>query len=230
VVARGIPGEIEMNARDDITVVAGGWSVANVAVDQLAGRVIAVNDSALYLPRWDYALSMDRLWAEHRLERVLELSDPAKVLRNDPGRVWMRENAVQNLEHLKHAVTMFRCDNETDEFARDQVRGGVARLNGRSSGGCALNLAWHLRPARVFMLGFDMNRSPRGHAHWYPPYPWSTTAGSTTNGKYAAWAQGFELARKAFDEIRCEVFNVSPSSAIDSFRKITPATYLKVTR
>lgn len=243
--AVGVPGETgdrgaaEMSAAGDITVVAGGWSVANVAVDELAGRVIAVNDSALYLPRWDFAVSMDRLWAENRLERIirrawdLEIGGPtvpAALVPSVAPKLWIRTNALQNLERLRGTVTAFLCDHETDEFAPDQVRAGVARLNGRSSGACALNLAWHLRPARLFLLGFDMNRSPRGDPYWYPPYPWSSAAGSTSNGKYSAWAKGFETARDAFRRIGCRVFNVSPSSAITTFPKITPADYRRMTR
>lgn len=225
-----------MTAREDITVVAGGWSVANVPVDQLAGRVIAVNDSALHLPRWDIAVSMDRLWAEHRLDRVLRIAWD-QVARSDlegqmrvTMKLWIRENALKNLPKYRATVTAFRCDHETDEFAIDQYRQGVGRLNGRSSGACALNLAWHLRPARLFLLGFDMNRSPRGDPYWYPPYPWSSAGGSTSNGKYSAWAKGFDLIRDAFNNIGCPVFNVSPKSAIDVFPKITPAEYLRLTR
>jgi hypothetical protein len=221
----------------DVTVVGGGWSVANVAVDQLAGRVIAVNDSAVHLRRWDFAVSMDRLWAENRLERVvkiawdLELRDGSMLARASVApKLWIRENALQNLPKLVGTVTPFRCDHETDEFALDQARAGVARLNGRSSGTCALNLAWHLRPSRLFLLGFDMNRSPSGDPYWYPPYPWSTPAGSTTNGKYQAWAKGFDTIRDHFHGIGCPVFNVSPQSAIATFQKITPTEYLRLTR
>lgn len=222
--------------------VAGGWSVANVAVDQLAGRVIAVNDSALHLPRWDVAISMDRLWAEHRLERVLQRAWDQVWEGDGEGSpsvramLWMRENALQNLPSLRDTVTAFRCDHETDEFAPDpefsddQATAHIPRLNGRSSGACALNLAWHMRPSRLFLLGFDMCRSRRGEAHWYPPYPWSTPSGSTSNGKYSAWAAGFEHAREAFHRVGCQVFNVSPASAITSFQKITPAEYLRLTR
>jgi hypothetical protein len=219
----------------DVTVVGGGWSAANVAIDKLPGRVIAVNDSALHLPRWDVAVSMDRVWAENRLQRVVRIAwdhvDLQPVLEGRPTivpKLWIRTNALQNLKKLAATVTAFKCDHETDDFATERERDGVALLNGRSSGACALNLAWHMRPARLFLVGFDMNRSPCGDPYWYPPYPWSTPGGSTSNTKYRDWAKGFAVAREFFDAIDCRVFNVSPCSSIKAFPKITPADFLRL--
>lgn len=95
---------------------------------------------------------------------------------------------------------------------------------------CALNLAWQLRPQRLFLLGFDMNRDPDGRAYWYPPYPWSTPEGSTSDGKYKSWAKQFADIALAFIGAGVKVFNVSPSSAIDVFPKITPSQFMRECR
>lgn len=204
----------------DVTIIGGGWSVLNLALDRLCGRVIAVNDAAVLAPRWDIAVSMDRLWTENRFRRVM-----ARSVETDPRReIWLRRSAVQNLGNLEGWpwIHVFECDHRSPTFSTDPKR-----LNGTNSGGCALNLAWHLKPARLFLLGFDMNRDAYGRAYWYPPYPWSSAAGGTSDGKYAAWSKQFTAAASAFARIGCAVFNVSPASAIKVWPKMTPAQYLK---
>lgn len=211
-----------MSAAARITIIGGGWSVRNVNLEKLPGLVIAVNDSALHAPRWDIALSMDRLWTENRLEPVLArpaLPDPitGKFMAKQ---IWLRRSAVQNIRQDildAYGLKVFDCDHTTNVFTETE-----GRLNGTNSGACALNLAFQLKPRRLFLLGFDMNRSPAGDAYWYPPYPWTDRAGATSSGKYARWATQFEVASCEFQGIGCEVFNVSPASAIPSFRKITP--------
>jgi hypothetical protein len=211
-----------MMAGGDVTIIAGGWSVRDVRLDRLAGVVIAVNDSAIYAPRWNYAVSMDRLWTENRIDQL------ARVVEAEPSpqQVWIRRNALQNLPSTAGLLWLypFECDHKSTYFATTPEV-----LNGTNSGACALNLAWKLNPARLFLLGFDMNRDERGRAYWYPPYPWSSTEGSTTRGKYDVWAKQFATAAMLFKRIGCKVFNVSPTSSINTFPKISPANYLELT-
>lgn len=207
-----------------VTVIAGGWSVANVPLDRLPGFVIAVNDAATFAPDWHAGLSMDRLWMENRIDVI---SRRVAVLGAD--RVfYARENALQNLETWPQFwpfIRPFRCDHESDVFTTTP-----GQLNGTNSGLVALNLAWQLNPRRLYLLGYDMNRSRTGQAYWYPPYPWARAgAGATSDGKYARWAKQFNDAASAFKLAGCEVVNVSPTSAIASFRKMTPAEFLKET-
>lgn len=209
---------------DDVTVIGGGWSVRDVRdyLERLPGSIIAVNDSAIHAPRWDYCVSMDRLWTEHRIaDLAFRIRTAAELVQ-----VHIRRNALQNLDGWRcngwlHA---FDCDHETSIFASLE---SWNRLNGTNSGACALNLAWKLRPRRLFLLGFDMNRNTRGEAYWYPPYPWTTPRGSTSDGKYAAWADQFETIGKQFELIGTEVLNVSPASAIATFEKMTPKQFEK---
>lgn len=208
---------------DIVTVIGGGWSVRNVDLERLPGLVIAVNDSAVLAPRWHLAVSMDRLWAEHRLEVV-----GARIAeKKDPRALWLRESAVQNLESQvfgKRWIRVFRCDHESTTFTVDPQQ-----LNGTSSGMCALNLAWQLNPRRLYLLGFDMCRDSKGVAYWYPPYHWAKPVGSTNDGKYERWSEQFANAARAFAMIGCQVANVSPCSKISVFRKITATQFLKET-
>lgn len=197
----------------DVTIIASGWSVRNVAIDRTCGVVIGVNDAAIRAPRIDRIVSMDRLWTEYRWEGLRELKLPT----------WLRRSAVQNVPRAEHwpALSVFDCDNESSDFSTDRTR-----LNGTNSGFCALNLAYQMRPARVFLLGFDMNRDKFGRAYWHDTYPWAANGG-TKQGKYETWAGQFKAAARAFADASIDVFNVSPASAIPVFPKITPAQYMR---
>jgi hypothetical protein len=198
----------------DLSIVSGGWSVADVDLSKLVGFVIAVNDSGVLVPRCDAIVSMDRLWTEHRWSKLFEM-----------GRsTWLRRSAIQNIPPIDRTMAtwlnVFECDHESSVFSDDPTR-----LNGTNSGACALNLAYLLKPRRLFLLGFDMNRSPKGRPYWYEPYPWANQNGGTGNKRYKEWASQFEQAAASFRSVGTEVFNVSPRSAIDVFQKITPKKY-----
>lgn len=191
-----------------VSVVAGGWSVSQVDQTQIPGTIIAINDACVYLPRYDVALSMDRLWTEHRFD----------FLRKKRLTAWIRRSAMQNLSSERWPwLHIFDCDYASSIFSDSPHV-----LNGTHSGLCGLNLAYALRPNRLFLFGFDMQGGPKGETHWYPPYAWAPN-GATSKGKYNAWANQFAAARRAFDAIGTEVFNVSPRSTISAFKKIRPA-------
>ncbi len=199
----------------DISIVAGGWSVRDIEIDRLVGFVIGVNESGVLLPRVDAIVSMDRLWTEHRWAKLYEMNCGT----------WLRRSAVQNLSaiEMNAAATwlhVFDCNHETNDFSEDPTR-----LNGTNSGSCAMNLAYLLKPRRVFLLGFDMIRSPEGNPYWYPSYAWANPNGGTGNKTYGRWASQFSQAAAAFRAIGTEVFNVSQKSAISAFPKITPKQY-----
>lgn len=212
----------------DITIVGGGWSAGLVDLDKLHGSVIAVNDAAVHLPWWDHCVSMDRLWTESRLSTVV-----VKSMQEEPfSQIWIRKSALQNMPfessfgRTADQVNPFECDHETDEFSRH-----LGILNGRNSGQCAMNLAYQLVPRRLFLVGFDLNRDPAtGRAYWYLSYPWTTPQGGSSAKKYTDWAAGYNVAGRAFEQIGCEVFNVSTTSAVRAFPRITPADYLRMAR
>ncbi len=193
----------------DISILGGGWSVKGEGVDvtRLPGMVIGVNDVFRYA-HVDVVLSMDRLWAENRWE-LLKLRERT---------TWLRKSAVQNIKDRPYWLSVFDCDNESSDFSPL----GEMRLNGANSGFCALNLAFHLRPRRLFLFGFDMRKGPNGEPYWYAPYSWSSPNGGTTPGKYRDWVKQFDTAAKSFDQIGADVYVVGERSLIDSFTKVSP--------
>lgn len=187
-----------------VSVVGGGWSVRDIDIDLIPGTIIGVNDSAVHLPRCDIAVSMDRLWTEHRFS----------FLRERRALAWLRRSAVQNVNSKFPWLHVFECDHESSEFSE-----APDVLNGPNSGHCAFNLAYQLRPKLIVLFGFDMGRDRNGSAYWYPPYDWTNAAGGTSSRKYQDWAARFFSAASKCKSAGIEVLNASPSSAIEVFPK-----------
>lgn len=165
-----------------ITVLAGGWSASRFDLRKLPGHVIAVNDAAIYSPRVDEVVSMDRIWAEHRYAQVRKLNVP----------IWLRRSTIRHFT-VDESVTTFENDHTSTVLSDES-----GRLNGTHSGFCALNLAYQLRPRDLYLVGFDMKLGPRGERHWFPNYPWKSGGGSSA-GKLAEWGAQF---KKAAEQLR----------------------------
>lgn len=199
-----------------LSIVGGGWSFAQCDHTKLPGKVIGINDAFLYMVnrRPDWIVSMDRKWTEERWAQMAELEIDAHL----------RRSSLRNIAEAKEArldevpwANLFECDRGAP------LSSTPGQLNGFSSGACGFNLGYQMTPKQVFLFGFDMCLSPKGDAHWYPPYPWSKGAkGNTGAGSYINWAKQFDGYAKQFAELGTEVYNVSPMSRITAFPKITP--------
>lgn len=196
-----------MSQHDVISLVGGGWSFGEVDPNKLPGTIIAVNEAARLLPRYDIAITMDRLWTEHRWD----------FLRTQRKLFYMRRNAAQNVDWRSFPwAHVFDCDHETYEFGMS-----TERMNGRNSGYCGLNLAYLLQPRELYLFGFDMQKGPNGEPYWHPPYEWRPL-GATSEGKYNDWAQDFAYASRMFATKGTQVVNVSSRTKIKVFARATP--------
>lgn len=195
---------------DVVTVLGGGWSAAEIDKDKLPGFVIGINDAAI-LARCDAAVSMDRLWAEHRQEK----------LRASGVVTWLRRAAVKNFEGWS-GLFIFDCDHTTSKFSDEP---GV--LNGTNSGGCGVNLAFQMRPKRINLVGFDMGRSPSGDAYWYAPYPWSRPQGGTGDARYAEWSKQFAEPMQQCERIGIHVVNVNKRETIKGMARVDPQVFMR---
>lgn len=136
---------------------------------------------------------------------------------------WIRRAALKKMRNL-HLPWLhpFDCDHTSVEMSEQN---GV--LNGNNSGLCAVNLALTplMRPRRrLWLVGFDMQLGPKGQAHWHPPYPWKPKGQANTKIE-ADWYRHFKDAKKKFDRLGIEVFNVSHRSLIKDFRKVMPEQF-----
>jgi len=143
-----------------MSVVGGGWSVKKVDLNKLPGKIVAINDAAIHLPRCDYVVTMDRLWTEYRWNEIKKLDKPTWVRRSALKKVWEGDG------ELWKNLTPFENDNgKSGRFSENPVE-----LNGNNSGACGLNLVYHLKPDHVWVFGLDMSRKGKD-VYWYPPYP-----------------------------------------------------------
>lgn len=193
-----------------ISIVGGGWSMLRVDHRKIPGDVIAVNDSVLHLKRQiDNVVSMDRLWTEGRWATLLFRRVKTYVRRSSLKNIPVDEWAQGEWLHP------FECDRFTTKFSET-----VEALNGRNSGACAMNLAYVLRPRQLFLFGFDMRPSPNNIDYWYPKYEWKGKP--TGQAAYSEWARDFKAYADQFKEIGTKVVNVSPTSMITAFERVSP--------
>ena len=200
-------------------VIAGGWSVAQ-HVDQLPllpgfGHVIGVNDAAIHAPVGE-AITMDRLWFEHRWPRLRELGVP---------KVWVREKCDCNVPRKTEADNWltFKHFNKIDPSVTH------GELHGGNSGTCAINLAFQQMVAgdNLFLLGFDMQKGPDREPYWYPPYPWTHPDGATKPGHFDQWVRDMHGFAKYARSMKLNVYNVTTRSLIPHFPKMTFAQMLE---
>lgn len=192
-----------------ISVVAGGWSVKGDQwnLKKLPGHIVAVNDAALYLPRVDTVVSMDRLWTENRWDWLCEKKIPS----------WIRNAALKNCSVLdKPWLHIFVCDHESTEFSSESYT-----LHGTSSGMCAFNAAYKMMPETILLFGFDMRPGPNNEQHWYPDYPWKS-GHSTKPPTFKQWSKQFRTAAKQCRDAGIKVRNCSSRSLIEDFTKCLP--------
>lgn len=189
-----------------VTIIAGGHSASRVNLKRVPGCVIAVNDAAIYAPRIDTIVSMDRLWAEGRFDVVARFGKP----------LWLRKKTLGNLQWRSFQnVVAFENDHTSTTMSDAE-----ATLNGTNSGLCAINLAYILRPRELYLVGFDMRLGPRGERHWFPDYPWKNGGGSK-EGKLQEWARQFRDV--AIQLNRVGIRTVSVGTPLPPFPQITPS-------
>lgn len=186
-----------------ISIVACGPSALVCGAAEAPGWVLAVNDAYRHV-RHDAILSMDGRWAMHR---VPELQGPGAPL-------YLRRRAVGHvnpelIKTLQRNLVVFECDNHSPYFGKHQCQ-----LNGQNSGYCAINLAYVLRPKRVFLFGFDHKGD-----HFHPESEWRQRGEGLRNTpeKFKVWSRDYKVARELFAERGIEVINTNRDSGIRAF-------------
>lgn len=190
-------------------VIGGGWSfsefpLVNQRTLPSMGEVYGVNEASVLLP-CHYGLSMDRLWFEHRFDKL----DPMTEF-------WLREKCDCNVKQPKTWRTFTHFNLSTPSMQEGTLHGG-------NSGTCAINLAMQtmLEGDTLYLLGFDMCKGPQGQPYWYKPYEWAKPEGATKQGHFDKWAKdmvGFATFARAKG---FRIYNVSPRSKITCFQKLT---------
>lgn len=206
---------------DVVSIISGGPSASLIDLNQVPGFVIGVNNASLHIPRIDAAVSMDRRWAEAYWPWCNE--------RNENGRleVHLRPNAVLNIPDRPEWLRVYQCDHRMHIMSDEP-----GRLNGTNSGGIALNLAYQMRPKRLYLFGFDYRPGPKNEWHWFEHTGKTDTVGafSIHANRYRGWAQQFSDAGPKFKARGIQVLNVSDISMVTAFPKISPRDFMKGAR
>jgi hypothetical protein len=172
-----------------IVCIAGGSSLTQDQCNKVSHLpTIGVND-AYRIARLDVLYACDHKW-------------------------WVHHNGVPEFSGLK----ITQSTKSADEYgiALVQIEGftGLNRKQGYVCGGGngghqALNIAYHFKPKKIILLGYDMKGK-----HWFGDHPGRLKS----NSPYGQWVENFRhIAREITKEV--EVINCSPDSALDCFEK-----------
>ena len=179
---------------DTIYIVAGGPSLKGFDWGRLnSKRVIAVNRSYEVLPNAEIIYFSDKRFFYWHKEKLLK--------------------------HKARKITGAVLNHPDIEEIRFSGRGGLDRRpgyikNGNNSGYAAINLAYHLRPSTIVLLGFDM-RFEDGNSHWHDGHPIKNK--ETQFEKMVPYFKTLALHLKAAG---IEVLNACPDSSVECFTKI----------
>lgn len=84
---------------------------------------------------------------------------------------------------------------------------------GRNGGYQAINLAVHLGAVRIILLGYDMQKGPRGESHWHGDHP------RHTDSPYAIFLRKFDTLIEPLQRIGVDVVNCTRRTALKAFRR-----------
>lgn len=206
-------------AFETISIIGGGWSAGRVDLSKVPGHIVAVNNAAVYAPRVDSVISMDRKWANHHWGWLEQGGESGKF------DVWLRKAAAQNHPGEWPWLHRFANDHTMAVFSEDP-----SILNGTNSGGCALAWAYAHRPKTVYLFGYDLRSGPNGEGHWYgknePRGIAEVGSAPIHEPRYAGWAREYDAGPvRQFKAAAIEVINVSDISLIRGFRRLSPAQF-----
>lgn len=198
----------------NVIVIGGGWSLTQfpITTEDLRphGLVIGVNDSAVHA-RVHVAVTMDRLWLEHRAESLDFMNVP----------VHFRTGTCKRIPEPRVGIP-FKNNN----FMGCGMSTKPGELFGNNSGACAVNLAFKQGAPSVYLLGFDMCNGPNGEKHWHPPYPWKEGGGSSP-GKLREWSAEWAPWAQQFAAAQIQVKNVNTRSKLNNFPQIGWKHFMK---
>lgn len=200
--------------KDQISIVGGGPSFLRVGSARVPGFIIAVNDSAVHLTHFDIGVSMDRLWTEYRWPEIQALPQPFCIRQSALKNVWHKGG-----ERMGNRLHVFN----NNRFA-DRLSDKEGHLNGVNSGACAINLAYQLKPTRLFLFGFDMKKGADGRPYWHDPYPWNAR-GATKPGHYVDWAKQMETYLKQMVAAGIDVTVITDHRWAKGLRFLTPEQF-----
>jgi len=182
-----------------VFIIGGGPSVTTTDLSLIHGRrVIGVNDACFLGPWVDVAFFGDCNWYDWNHRRFLRTFHGLRVTvcqrhAKKPGILWVERGKPAGLE-------LERAD----------------RLGwNRSSGACAVDLAYHLGAARIVLIGFDMQKVG-GACNYH-----SNHKTKQVGDPYPRFIRYFKHIAGDAKKAGLEIWNATPGSAMEHFPVMT---------
>lgn len=175
---------------------------SDVAYCRGKAAVIAVNDAHRLAPWADTLYSSDRYWfAKYR--GVPEFAGRRCGIQHAQGRTDPRL--------LKYGVKVYRnTGHEGIETAPDGLR-----TCANNSGGAAVNLAAHMRPDVLVLLGYDLGYGASDKRHFFGDHP----QGLSNQHNFPTWRKAFATMVEPLQALNIRTINCSRSTALDCFEQ-----------
>lgn len=184
-----------------------GPSLTQADVDYVRGqaRVIAINDAVQLAPWADVLYACDSKWwgwATHK-----DSKKPAAL-----------RLAVKQFAGLRYALDPNASLHRGVQVLKKGKTNGLAlsadTLNtGMNSGHQAINLAYHLGAARIVLLGYDLQRGPKGQSHFFGEHP------DRVRPPLHRYAEHFPSLVEPLKQAGVQIVNCSRSTSITCFPK-----------
>jgi hypothetical protein len=190
---------------------ATGPSLTQEVVEQIrpyheAGKVVAcgLNDSYRIVDYLDELYACDLAWWRHHISTPY-LAENRTVL-DFPARLWGNQSARSVLNKHPHVNIVQGYSKPGFSRYRECIHWGA------NSGFQLLNLVYHMRVARMILVGYNMG-VPKGQDHHFFG---KHAKGMSQAGNYNGFVRQF---RKIGEPARSMIVNCTPDSALDCFRK-----------
>lgn len=205
---------------EKIIIVGTGPSLNNFDFNKLHGRgfIIAVNDAHKYVPFANAWFTLDP-WG---------LGGAQLPNKNFNGQMWAAvpddfgqidakcpTHRITPLPSIKflHRLAFHTANYTVDDYLTWGLSEDKGSINSLNSGYGALNLAYHLRPKSILLLGIDAT-----NGYFFDPQK------KTRSLNFLPWI--FESAKPQIDNAGIKVINGSHISKISCFEKISPQSAL----
>jgi len=178
-----------------VYVIGGGPSILDTEISLIRHKPVVGVNSAIRLGRIvDILFFGDSRWLVWEYEQVKQFN----------GLIVTTQKTIKNPDGLD---IRYIPKNRRDIGIETDKR--LVCWN-KSSGGCAINLAYHLGGRRIVLLGFDMKPNSELRHNWHDAYPPSRPE----RNPYKHFISAFETIMKAARKLDVEILNASVDTAI----------------
>ena len=182
------------------------------------GGTVAIFAGGPSLTAEDVTYCRDKVDASICVNNSYKLAPWASALYAADGRWWSWHRGAPSFAGLKYSLSQSAGKWPGVQVLKNSGSSGLelepfGLKNGRNGGYQAINLAVHFGAKRIILLGFDMQRGPKGQEHWHGDHP------NRSRSPYALFLKYFQFLVNPLADLGVDVINCSPVSALETFPK-----------